>query len=178
MPRPATETDMAVAEAKQRAAKAKARNDVSAERGLGKPLGGPVEVTLQGRTYKVAALNMNDLADLEGWIRSRRLQAVIDATRGEADRGALIAKTSAEPVTYLDVLQLRNEPVGCRRIALLCLRHHQPAITEADVAELTPDLEALMAVVDQMSDLFAEEPEEGAGEPDPRPTSESPGTAT
>ena len=176
MARPATEQDMAIAEAQQLADKARARNDVSAERGLGKPLGGAVEVTLQGRTYKVASLEMDDLAELEGWIRSQRLQAVVDVTRGETDRAAIIAKVSAEPVTFMDVLQLRNEAAGCRRIALLCLRHHQPTITEADVAELTPDLDALMAIVDQLSDLFAEE--EGAEEPDPRPTSESPGTDT
>lgn len=177
MPRPATEMDLVAAQAQQLAEEAKARNEVSAERGLGKPLGGAVEVRLQGRTYKVASLDLNDLKELEGWIRSRRLQAVLDVTRGETDRATIIAKVAAEPVTFLDVLELRNEAAGCRRIALLCLRHHQPTITEADVAELTPDLDALMAVVDQLSDLFAEE-EVGAGEPDPRPTSESPGTDT
>ena len=167
--------------AKQDATRQQDRLRKSDQRGLGKALNAPVEVTLQGTTYKVAALLMDDLAELASWIRSQRLQAVIDATAGllPGERAAMVAKTSAEPVSYLDVLELRNDPVGCRRIAWLCLRQHQPTITLAQVEELTPDLDSLMAIVDQLSDLFEEEEAaEGEAKPEggeePRPTDTPP----
>lgn len=163
MPEQVTAFTAGLLGAKQHAAREQKRLRESERRGLGKPLDAAVEVTLQGQTYKVAALIMDDLAELEAWIKSQRLQAVIDASAGllPGERASVIAKTAAEPVSYLDVLQLRNSPIGCRRIAWLCLRRHQPAISLSQVEVLTPDLDALMTVIGQVSDLFEEENEEG-----------------
>ena len=170
-----------VVAAKQDATRQQDRLRESDQRGLGKALDAPVEVTLQGETYKVAALEMDDLAELEAWLKSQRLQAVIDATITmlPGERAMAIAKTAAEPVSYLDVLELRNSTVGCRRIAWLCLRRHQPTITLTQVEELTPDLETIMVIIDQLSDLFEEEETvEGEAKPEGgeerRPTDSSP----
>jgi len=177
-PREVTDLELQLLETKQKLAEREKQLERSEKRGLSKPLGGTIEIELGGKTYTMAPLELRDIEQLEAWIRRDRVAAVMTACDGlpPAEKAHAIAKTAAEPVTLQDVEALATSVRGGHQMALLCLRHNHPNITIEEVRIITDDLEGLVSLINQMSDLW-EEPAEDE-EPEDRPTEAEPSPGT
>ena len=113
---------------------------------VGKALNRPFNVTLAGKSYKIARITLDDLGDFEEWVRECRIRTARKALPVEGETRAETEQLQAERGKMLhdllcassDQLHVHDEMKSMRGVAHLlyiALSRHQE-VTEQEVSEL------------------------------------------
>lgn len=99
--------------------------------------GAPVPVTLNGRDYRFSPLTLEDIEELDNWVRSQYMRRVLGAIPKDADRAdkelaMTIAQRTCVNLTWLSgqgAVMIASH-AGAVKIAQLALAKRHPELTE------------------------------------------------
>ena len=122
----------------------------------------PLEVVLQGVTYKFTPLRDVEFGEYENWIQDRFIQVTLrnlDKAPKEY-RESLLQKayeTAAKiTITSEASLEFMESPEGAVKLVMLSLRQYHPDIKESLVAEMIMQpllVEKMMSAVDRLNSI-------------------------
>mgnify|MGYP005830153213 CR=1 FL=1 len=126
---------------------------------LAKTLNAPKEVEIGGKTYKMSALTLNDLAAYEVHLKKERCKSLTELDMPKKDMYAEIVKINRENMDPDELIAGLNTITGIRWLLWRCVSKHDPEV-DIDYISEQMDIHKIGDVFESALDM----PEESEGE--------------
>lgn len=139
----------------------------------------PIEMTLNGKKYKLSPLSLGDMADFEAWVISQRIEAVLNyaGPLTPTERAQVISEIYNNS-NQVVISQEMGTMKGMLHLFWCSMKKHQPEITKEDVSNLVSldNLDKMSALIDVISypEVESEDGEEDNKDEDPFPKDSEP----
>lgn len=140
--------------------------------------GAPVPVTLNGKEYRFSPLSLEDIEELDNWVRAQYMNRVmkalpVDAPKADREMAIRIAQSTCVNLTWLSGqgASLIASHKGAMKIAQLAISKRHPEMTDEKFIEiLKVDKEAIgkiTAALKESSGSFRKGPATETGPSNP-----------
>jgi len=144
----------------------------------------PIEITLQGKAWKITPLTLRDIGKVESRMRSQKLAVYMDACKltevDPQEKARRVNHLAGIPITQDEIVEGMQQPSMFPYVIFLALSPKHPELTEDGATELISslqetDLEAMQTLAQSMSAMNSGVATEGE-ESDPTSPSDGPGS--
>ena len=134
---------------------------------LAKTLNAPMDIEFDGQTYQLSALDLNDLGQLENYLKQERIKNTCSLDIDKAQIRDMVAEIHRQSIDVEELMTHIQTVNGLKYVMWLCIKKHNDKVTLKDIGEKIDLNKMVEKLVDILAIPEVDEGEQGEKKPLP-----------